>query len=500
MCAYYRYDEICSFCSCCTKMSAHMRILLALLDKYKSDKQFTIQAALAELKAFCWLALDLQHHIADCICPSSAEINDALYDVCVVLEKYGMELDKAKRKCDICRILPCEILSLLDEVCKQKEQENMASWYEELEYHKFLMFLYENPNGPCQECDHSIEYLSNRRMLVEFLDEKNLQSLQEKIYFWKMATNNDQILSYVESVCEIRDFRSEEIVPEDKPSAYLDFCVYDQYEKNTEVKSYMDSLVRDNKINIFCSPSHVEEIIRMHDTKPELQRMCSLQNLTKGLCVVIGESELIFCEEDLAGRLEGARRTADLNVLAENRKCIQNELRNQFFDKYKNEKVSRSVGSATLSKMLSNVDTSTQTKRYSDLPNESELDEILRYVGIGSQNIREYENLMKRKELTYRDIQYAIISLSSLFNIIGLHADKVEKVNSCPIQYPIYPRANYRTIRSGYYDTDHLLFATKCRYFVTCDEKLYKRAKEIYSYIGCETTPILLRDFMQLEF
>lgn len=56
--------------------------------------------------------------------------------------------------------------------------------------------------------------------------------------------------------------------------------------------------------------------------------------------------------------------------------------------------------------------------------------------------------------------------------------------------YPTYDREFYRTIRSGFYDVDHICYASKCNYFVTCDYALSSQAMEIYRYLGCKTNVI----------
>lgn len=53
-----------------------------------------------------------------------------------------------------------------------------------------------------------------------------------------------------------------------------------------------------------------------------------------------------------------------------------------------------------------------------------------------------------------------------------------------------YDREFYRTIRSGFYDVDHICYASKCNYFVTCDYALSSQAMEIYRYLGCKTNVI----------
>jgi hypothetical protein len=83
--------------------------------------------------------------------------------------------------------------------------------------------------------------------------------------------------------------------------------------------------------------------------------------------------------------------------------------------------------------------------------------------------------------------------------VLGLHGDKIEKKNDANAKYPIYHKKSYRTIRSGYYDNDHLSLASKCTYFVTTDTTLYDKAKEIYGFLGIGTIPVLLDELMDMQ-
>ena len=44
-----------------------------------------------------------------------------------------------------------------------------------------------------------------------------------------------------------------------------------------------------------------------------------------------------------------------------------------------------------------------------------------------------------------------------------------------------------RTIKSSAYDIEHVIYATKCDYFVTDDKNCFKRAEQIYKKIKCKT-------------
>ena len=56
--------------------------------------------------------------------------------------------------------------------------------------------------------------------------------------------------------------------------------------------------------------------------------------------------------------------------------------------------------------------------------------------------------------------------------------------------YPSYDRKFYRTIRSGFYDVEHLSYASIIYYFITYDNNLSYQANEIYTYLGAKTKVI----------
>ena len=109
----------------------------------------------------------------------------------------------------------------------------------------------------------------------------------------------------------------------------------------------------------------------------------------------------------------------------------------------------------------------------------------------------DYKEILKNNTINFMELCSAIYSIAQLLNIIGLHGDSIQNKNHPDAVYPIYGKKSYKTIRSGYYDNFHLSYATQCTYFVTKDKKLFKKASEIYKFIGAQTTAILLDDFIK---
>ena len=105
--------------------------------------------------------------------------------------------------------------------------------------------------------------------------------------------------------------------------------------------------------------------------------------------------------------------------------------------------------------------------------------------------MEEFKDYLKN-EKTFQEIREAVRFIYMLMNALGYHRNKIAKCGKWTHEalYPEYTRDFYRNIRSGFYDVDHICYASKCDYFVTCDYTLSFQAKEIYSYLGCKTQVI----------
>lgn len=489
-----------SICDYCVGITQHVDLLL---EEYKRDDT---KATIQELKCYYWLTSFFENHLCQCNCPQKESYEDSVLAIKIILDYKNIELKKELMKCDICKTLPYEFFALLDVACKIDNEDSMNSMYNELYYHVFLSLLYEENLGRCTECDHFVEYISNLEKTCEFLYSKDLDRLQDYVYYWKKARNHDEIFSLAD---ELRDkhsfelsFSSQEIEISERTSIYLDFNIFARYEDkdNPLVKLFFDEIIKDNNINFLCSPVHLEETLRINNEFFELQRVENIKKLTKGQCVTEKDEKLVFCVEDLDGRFNHVKKYAKMNYSAEEKNCIEIDSLEQRFNKYRDEKSLTLIGNVTLDEMIDNVNSETGDKISESLPDESYINDILSYVGSNDQGIREYKNLFDHKDLTFYTVRTAIVSISSVFNVLGFHADKVTGKKKSKVNYPIYHKDKYRTIRSGFYDNLHLSFATKCKYFVTTDKKLYAKAKDLYGFLGCSTIPIMLEDFMNFDW
>lgn len=459
------------------------------------------KATLMELKCYYWLIKAYSNKvISECECDYRNGLRNLQVDLSNIFEKEDILLDEKKQKCDVCKILPCEFFSLLDNTCKIKDSKKLESMIEELQYQVILAVLYESFIGKCTECNEFTEYTACLKFACEFIESSDMQKLQQDVYFWKKARNNDEIWSCADALRMDEVIEYTDVNLTNHTTIYLDFNVYGRYEDEEAVQRFLKKLKKQENIDIIYSGTHLEEVLRMNDKDSEQKRIESIQTLTDGKISIVGsDKKIVICIQNIDKRLHHVKKYLKMNAAAEERECIEAEAREHLCLHEMNEQKDKAIGSSSLKGILSNINKN-EKKVNEQLPDEDELNNILRYVGIGDRSIREYMDSLKGKEKEFNEVRTTIVSVAELLNILGLHGDKIKKKTNSRAVYPIYHKDSFRTIRSGYYDNDHLAFATKCTYFVTADVTLYKKAKEIFDFLGINTVPILLKKFMEYHF
>lgn len=485
----------CSYLGCCKLILEHIEILQRELEKSK-------EASLLELKSYYWIIEKYDSEIlCKCHCKYKEKIEDTLKKLVKIFQINGVKLDINKKQCDICKILPCEMFSLLDLICSNSKYQDIESVCIEIQYHIFLAEIYDKMIGRCTKCNEFGEYLACLLSASDFVKNKDMQELQRFVYSWKIAVNTDQIINCYTTLTTDRCIQSKKINLDNHIIIYLDFNIYNCCEKKPEVSKLFERLMAQNNVDIVCSGTHLEEILRMNNKEYELKRLRIIQKLTNGKIIVVDDrGKMVVCEEKLDQRFFCIKKYREMNEYAEQRECIEAEAREKLSLHVYDEQRNKEIGMSSIKAILANADSSTGKKKNLNLPDEDELNKILMYEGIGKHKISEYKDMFKNCEKEFKQINSAIVSMARLLNVLGLHGDKIRKKNDANAVYPIYTKKSYRTIRSGYYDNDHLSFASKCTYFVTTDVTLCKKAIEIYEYLGIRTIPVTLDEFVNNIF
>jgi len=100
---------------------------------------------------------------------------------------------------------------------------------------------------------------------------------------------------------------------------------------------------------------------------------------------------------------------------------------------------------------------------------------VSQYISSTQQEIA--PGIFPKIQNSFNQIEYVIEKLARGLRRCGFYRDR-----------------ELRKINSGEYDTEHLIYATYCDYFITQDLKLWYRASAIYDYLNVPTKVVLLPD------
>lgn len=487
--------EACDICALLLRDIKNIRTSLMEKDVENKIKYITM----LELKSYYWLVdafiNEFTSNCRELVCKN--QLNFVLHELEKIFEQENVLLDIHLRKCDVCRILPCSLFSIMDSLCRTNFSES-NKFKLELEYQLILASLNDEIVGRCTECDEFVEYEACKKFAYEYLLTDDEQRLRQEVFYWKKARNSDEIFGLVDSLNMDGEIKFEKVDLTGEKTVYLDFNVYQDYENDSSVHMILDKLNEEGEFTFVYSGTHLEEILRMEGQDYIHKRIESIEALTQGKIVVVGsDKKAVICIQDINQRFHQVRKYIQMNKAAEERECIQAEARDHLALHEKNENRDKAIGSSSLRKMLFN--TNEQGNKIDPLlPGEDELNKILSYVGIGNKGIREYLDFLGKDEIEYHEIRSAIVSIAELLMILGLNSDKVKDKSNSESVYPIYHKDSFGKIKSGYYDNYHLTFSVNCDYFVTKDKILQKKAKEIFDFLGVKTKPVLLHDFMKI--
>lgn len=363
-------------------------------------------------------------------------------------------------RCDVCSRLYFNIFDCIKEICTVTEYENTKLPY-------FLKVAYDMEKNfePCSNwtnCDSGLEYEASVKMACEYIKKKNVSQLKQALQFWELSRAHDKIFSAASKIPP-SDFNTVKIIypNENIRTIYLDFNIYDKYEKEMDFHRLLSNGVEDPNLWFVYGSAHLEEVCRMNNESFESLRIKSLHQITNNKEVLYYDDEILFCYEDILEVLKRAKKNMELNDGAENLKYVHSGDKEAFHIQYLEYTHKRNINNLHIAGY-----------------NESELNEILRGVIACPYSIDELRNSdFKLYERQF--ICTGIRSLYEMLDTLGFYIDKKE-----------------RTIRSGVYDIEHLCYASKCNYFVTEDERLVHRAKEIYTTMGIRTE---VKDFKEFK-
>ena len=281
----------------------------------------------------------------------------------------------------------------------------------------------------------TIEYLdfSKYIVLIQNLEEKliDIQELKEQLHGYRLMAICGDMLDCMQNKPTETDFSTRAYTPS-KKTIYIDFNTLGKIEKQLKDSNF----IYDKKNYEFIySPNHLEEVYRMNIDDYRDMRIHTITVLTNNNVILPLNNKLSFYTEDPNYSYHRVINNLKISELVEEKRKLDVERRNIFFPK--NQDLSKTINNAA--------------DVFAVIPKES-----ITFKTEKFKNLDELRN--------------CIYSMYQIFDDYGYYVDKKE-----------------RTIKSSAYDIEHLIYATKCDYFVTDDKKCFKRAEQIFKKIKCNT-------------
>ena len=406
-----------------------------------------------------------------------------------------MGIHQVNFRCDICNVLPYTILNDLNFVANNMYSDDIENT-QKIELEAVIIDYYLRVMGSCEpssECPTNggdwLELIKSRQLLKEYLETKDREELRISLSDWNKARAIDNILN-IKTIS--KDFQIRDIplyILEKKKLVYMDFGVYQLYETNEVFHAQVDKYVETEEIQFVYSPTHMEEVCRMGNVEFENKRRNNISKVCNNHEVLpVGDGKLKILIEPVDVCYNRAKKLQTLNQHAEESECATFEALE--------EKIRKLVGwnEKEAEKRKKEISTLASTQLFDPknktMDNES-INKIFYGICHSQLPIEDFKDYCKNERI-FLEIRESVRLLYLLMNSLGYHRNKIEKRTklTSEVFYPIYSRKFYRTIRSGFYDVDHISYATKCNYFVTCDYTLSLQAREIYRYLGCKTNVI----------
>ena len=413
-----------------------------------------------------------------------------IYKNILISEK---EINQLNLRCDICAVLPYAIFNDLNMIAKNMYGDDIERT-QKLELKAMIADYYLEIVGSCKEWDECsrgvdwLELMKSVQMLKKYLEMKDCKELQISLSEWNRVRSIDNILN-AEIRITCRDFQTMNISPcvlKEKMLVYMDFGVYQLYESNNAFRTQVDNYTEMDKIQFVYSPVHMEEVGRMGNTTYESERRNNISKICGNCEVPVDQGRYLkILTESVEVCFDRVKKFQNLNQRAEELECAKFEnLEERVYELFGWDEKEAEKNR----KKISDIE-STQLFDPKDKTIDNEgINRIFYEICNSSFPVENFKDYCK-KERTFSKIREAVQLFFTLMNALGYHRNKIEKRTKFTYRafYPTYDRKFYRTIKSGFYDIEHICYATKCNYFVTCDHTLSLQATEIYRYLGCKT-------------
>lgn len=301
----------------------------------------------------------------------------------------------------------------------------------------------------------------NDNMDISDLKEQ-LYNLKSKYLMYKKNIEIDRILDGYHKIDKVngsKEFHNRVEVTTNKKLIYLDNNVINELENNENL--FNEMLKLNEKFQIIYSSINVEEIARREKSN-HIETINKLSVLTNNIGVFrTNDNKIkIFNENPIYSYNRIIEVGLDLNNAIENYRELVNFDNTVEDNNYNTQKHRDYINSNN------------------NIIEDDECRDILSkaLVKYGKNlSLEDYESMPISYFESYSNLNSSIYALMNALMFVGYKPDKNKKKN---------------TIRSGVYDIEHLIFASKSNIFLTHDKKFSQRATIIFKILNINTEVI----------
>lgn len=322
-----------------------------------------------------------------------------------------------------------------------------------------LKRMVKNPTvKPCMKCPHCYDYLFYLELFNKCFTRKiSNKELKIELHEWEKVKLTDEVITNyppddTEKPHNMKAFHT------NNDLIYLDQNLFSEYTKDEKLNLFVEEL-KNRDIQFVYSPSHIEEIYKIKSKKYYKIRIKAVTDITNNVLCVRGTDEYIFVTEDPEYSIKRIKLYDGTTEALEEHKLVSSKDRALYLKKYEDKNHKSDIGARD------NIFFEISKDEFSDLMTYSN--------SIYYKNIDDFNNIDSITKLIN-----AIYSLSYALDLLSYKIDKKDK-----------------KIRSSLHDIEHLIYASHTDNFITEDENLYLRAKQIFKVINSKTSVMNKKEF-----
>jgi hypothetical protein len=325
--------------------------------------------------------------------------------------------------------------------------------------------------GMISESAEKYDLLAFSKMIAEFyIGEKSIEEIKLEYNTYRKAMETDKIIDSWETLKIIQnspDLFDQKLITDaeiKKEAIYLDYNVMVDCEKFEEIKKSI--LKMKSTVQYFYSTIHLEELYKRDDAIESHQSMIdTLSEISDNYGFFNANNRLtIFMEHP---------------IYSYKRICIHGEMVNHGLEEYRlRVEKDKDINHGNF-----------RNEEHTKIINTKDLlkDKEARYLF--DMALRKYGSQIDSAEIE-RVVEN--INILDEYNILNSYIYSIMNA----MMYLSYKADKKKTIRSGLYDVEHLINASKCKKFVTTDNKLAQRAKVVYNLLKLDVQVLSLEEFL----